>query len=53
MNRFDLPEIQLPDNLEMLGKIDCGGAGSVFRVRDITGKILALKIVNRSWVKMN
>lgn len=49
MKTFVLPDIQLPDNIELLGKIDCGGAGSVFRVKDITGKILALKIVNRSW----
>ena len=43
-------KIELPDNLELTGGIDRGGAGSVFRVRDITGKMLALKIVNPRWL---
>ena len=41
--------IELPDNLKLCGTIDRGGAGRIFRVKDITGKMLALKIVNSRW----
>ena len=41
--------IELPDNLKLCGTIDRGGAGRIFRVKDITGKTLALKIVNSRW----
>lgn len=48
MNLFTSP-VTLPDQLELIGRIGKGGAGSLFLVRDITGRILALKIVNSRW----
>lgn len=49
MKRLIFPQIEIPEHLEMVGNVDNGGAGNIFRVKDITGKILALKIVNSRW----
>ena len=49
MKKIIFPLIELPEQLKMVSKINNGGAGEVFRVKDITGKILALKIINSQW----
>ena len=40
---------EAPPGLTITGRIGRGGAGEVFRVRDITGKELALKFINSGW----
>ena len=46
--RFAAPP-RLPDGLELLDLIGSGGAGDVYRVRELTGKLLALKVLNIRW----
>jgi len=43
----DIPE--MPTGLTMLRRIGGGGAGNIFMVQDITGKILALKVITPRW----
>lgn len=43
----DIPE--MPAGLTMLRRIGGGGAGNIFMVQDITGKILALKVISPRW----
>ena len=49
MKSFELLQIELPDQLKIIDFVAKGGAGNILRVQDITGKILALKMVYPSW----
>ena len=40
---------EMPPGLRLIGRIGKGAAGDLFRVADITGKELALKIVRAGW----
>ena len=42
-------DLALPDGLELLDRIGSGGAGEVYRVRELTGKLLALKVLHAKW----
>ena len=44
-----LPPPEMPPGLRLIGRIGRGAAGDLFRVADVTGKELALKIVRSGW----
>jgi len=44
-----LPPPEMPPGLRLVGRIGKGAAGDLFRVADVTGKELALKIVRSGW----
>lgn len=41
--------LEIPAGLTMIRRIGSGGAGNIFMVQDITGKLLALKSIDPRW----